>query len=341
MSRSPFALMDSIYRLDLNQEQWTTNLASEIQRQLGLGPGLLKYDFALHERRIRVGNVAAFGDIDEYRKLTAPFHRDVSPEIYWPVFRRGTHCSTSRTMLAADDVSEQNQEILDFTLQHLGYSDIWALCAVEPDFSGSVFAVPVLPGEKYLYPIENEYWTKIAVHIAAAIRLRRHFPHMDFSNPEASSKRDMVMHLVDSNTEPGADSGQADLGEEMHEALVRTVQAVSKHRERENPGGLMDIWPGLVHGRWSLIPVEGNRGERYMAAIENPPRIAVNHRLTTRENQVVQYAAQGQSNKQIAYTLGLSVSSVGTYLSQALKKLGISRTDLIVFIKKLLENQRR
>lgn len=332
--------MDSIYRLDLNQEQWTTNLASEIQRQLGLGPGLLKYDFALHERRIRVGSVAAFGDIDEYRKLTIPFHREVSPEIYWPVFRKGTHCSTSRTMLAADDVSEQNQEILDLTLQHLGYSDIWALCAVEPDFSGSVFAVPVLPGEKNRYPVEDEDWTKIAVHIAAATRLRRHFPHMDFSNHETYSKRDMIMSSVGSNADPGADSRQADLGEEMYEALVRTVQTVSKHRKLKTSSQLMDVWPGLVQGRWSLIPVEGNRGERYMAAVENPPRIAKDHRLTTRENQVVQYAAQGQSNKQIAYTLGLSVSSVGTYLSQALKKLGISRTDLIVFIKKLLENHR-
>jgi DNA-binding CsgD family transcriptional regulator len=45
--------------------------------------------------------------------------------------------------------------------------------------------------------------------------------------------------------------------------------------------------------------------------------------LTERERQVLAYADLGQSNKLIAYSLGLSTSTVSTLLSRARRKLGI------------------
>jgi DNA-binding CsgD family transcriptional regulator len=45
---------------------------------------------------------------------------------------------------------------------------------------------------------------------------------------------------------------------------------------------------------------------------------------------VAAFAQLGQSNKEIAYTLGLSPSSVATHLSGALRKLGLpSRAALV------------
>ena len=43
--------------------------------------------------------------------------------------------------------------------------------------------------------------------------------------------------------------------------------------------------------------------------------------LTERERQIVAYADLGQSNKLIAYQLGLSPSTVGVHLAHAREKL--------------------
>jgi DNA-binding CsgD family transcriptional regulator len=52
--------------------------------------------------------------------------------------------------------------------------------------------------------------------------------------------------------------------------------------------------------------------------------------LTPREKQVCARAAQGHSNKLIAHELGLSTSTVATFLGRAKRRLGVtSRTDLI------------
>jgi DNA-binding NarL/FixJ family response regulator len=55
-------------------------------------------------------------------------------------------------------------------------------------------------------------------------------------------------------------------------------------------------------------------------------------RLTSREREVVQLLAEGQSNKQIATKLDLSVKTVETHRTSAMRKLGLkSLPDLVRF----------
>jgi len=55
------------------------------------------------------------------------------------------------------------------------------------------------------------------------------------------------------------------------------------------------------------------------------------HLLTTRERQIIQVAAQGASNKQIAQQLKLAEGTVKVHLHRIYGKLGIAnRTALIV-----------
>jgi DNA-binding NarL/FixJ family response regulator len=52
--------------------------------------------------------------------------------------------------------------------------------------------------------------------------------------------------------------------------------------------------------------------------------------LTPRECQVAAYVATGHSNKQVAITLGLSVSTAGAYAASAMHKLGVTtRVELV------------
>lgn len=62
------------------------------------------------------------------------------------------------------------------------------------------------------------------------------------------------------------------------------------------------------------------------------------HALTSREREVVAYAALGHSNKVIAYELGLAESAVAMRLSRAAKKLGVRRR--VELIRAVVESGR-
>ena len=58
---------------------------------------------------------------------------------------------------------------------------------------------------------------------------------------------------------------------------------------------------------------------------------ALEAQLTSREMQILNYAAQGYSNKQIAFELGISESTVKSHISSILSKLGANdRTEAAV-----------
>jgi DNA-binding NarL/FixJ family response regulator len=90
---------------------------------------------------------------------------------------------------------------------------------------------------------------------------------------------------------------------------------------RRDPLEAVEVWRGLVAGLWSLVDHYDTDGRRYLVAHRNDPTTPDPRGLTERERQVVAYADLGQSNKLIAYQLGLSVSTVAVLLARAREKL--------------------
>jgi DNA-binding NarL/FixJ family response regulator len=85
-----------------------------------------------------------------------------------------------------------------------------------------------------------------------------------------------------------------------------------------------------VGSRRELVAQAGRRNDpaphRSAGALGGAPRIE----LTPRERQVAEFAAIGHSNKEIAYELGVSASTVGVLLMRAASKLGVaSPADLV------------
>lgn len=91
------------------------------------------------------------------------------------------------------------------------------------------------------------------------------------------------------------------------------------------------VWEGVLEGSWSIVDVhEGEDGWNVVALAndgKSDPRA-----LSQREKQVVKLAGQGMANKEIAFELGLTTSSVASFLKRAMEKLHIaSRVQLVVF----------
>jgi DNA-binding CsgD family transcriptional regulator len=115
--------------------------------------------------------------------------------------------------------------------------------------------------------------------------------------------------------------------------LSRAVKSRETARgplRRTNPEEAAGLWQALVDGRWSLVDQTDSDGRRWILARRNAPTASELQPLTLRERQVLAYVALGQSNKLVAYTLGLTVSAVSNLISRATHKLGMkNRVDLV------------
>jgi DNA-binding CsgD family transcriptional regulator len=178
-----------------------------------------------------------------------------------------------------------------------------------------------------LAPAERARWRMLAAHVEAGYRLRQRLRAMG----------------LDQSAEPGSDEAVLDPGGRVAhadgsarsadalEALRGAARAIDK--ARASAGGrdhdALEAWRALVRGEWSLVDAFDSDGRRYLLARRNQPHARDPRGLTEQEAAVAAYAAQGLSNKLIAYTLGTEPSTVSTQLTAAMRKLGVaSRPEL-------------
>ncbi len=95
-------------------------------------------------------------------------------------------------------------------------------------------------------------------------------------------------------------------------------------------------------GRWTLIDEFEVEGKRYVLAAADggarPPRA---YRLTTREKQVLALAASGLTNKEIAYELGVTATTVRVLIARAANRLGVlGRHEVIAAFRAIAADDR-
>jgi DNA-binding CsgD family transcriptional regulator len=155
--------------------------------------------------------------------------------------------------------------------------------------------------------------------------------------------RRAVEKLVTGDLAEGADAVLSASGSLVHcekgaqsldkrDALRRATKAIDRARSkaRSNEDDALDLWQGLVAGRWSLVEQFDSDGRRFMVARRNDPQVTDPRALNLRERQVLAYLAMGQPPKLIAYSLGVSPSSVSTARQSAMRKLGLKTTADVV-----------
>src|SRR5689334_1825272 len=72
-------------------------------------------------------------------------------------------------------------------------------------------------------------------------------------------------------------------------------------------------------GEWSFVDHFEHEGRRYFIAKRAP----LGQACSPRERKVLEQAARGITNKEIAYQLALGTSTVSTHLSNAMRRLGL------------------
>jgi DNA-binding CsgD family transcriptional regulator len=165
----------------------------------------------------------------------------------------------------------------------------------------------------------------VAAHLAAARRLRARGGHDSLEATGTDAVLSSTGKLL--HAEPGAQHRDQRL------ELAAAAKAMDRARgrlRRSDPQAALELWRALVEGRWSLLDHVDRDGKRVLLARRNPSGVPQLSALSVVEQQVAGYAALGQSNKYIAYELGISPSTVTKHLHRALSMLGLrSRAELI------------
>ena len=102
-------------------------------------------------------------------------------------------------------------------------------------------------------------------------------------------------------------------------------------REQDTPvSQRVPVEQARGHSRWEVIDEIHHEGSVYQLRRRRAEAPETAPRFTPREEQVLLGALRGESNKSIAYSLGLARSTVGVLLFRAAAKLGVrTREDVI------------
>ena len=218
--------------------------------------------------------------------------------------------------------------------ERLGWGDIFNINGLDPSGIGCNLALSSRAHDFEVSASDLEIYRRLALHLSAAFRCRRRlFPpdanaladrrsYSRTSGAEAIlDPRGRVLHAV------GAASGKT--AQQQIRSAALEIEALRGGQDRVGREAL-NLWHPLTDARWTLVDSFEENGKRYVVARENQAEVPGLATLTDRERQIVLYAAMGLTNKQIAYTLGISDATVRVLMARAAHRMGVrTRRELL------------
>ena len=214
-----------------------------------------------------------------------------------------------------------------------GYGDFLYMNSLDPSGIGCVLTQGCREREYTPSARDAAVLKRLATHLSSAFRARRRLVAGDTSAGSESppsrltsgaeavlDPRGVILHAEGAAKEKSA-----------RKRLERATASIELARSKRSEGmRALNRWHPLTGARWTLVDSFEEGGRRYVVARENQAEAHGFIALTDRERQVVVHAALGLTNKQIAYTLGISDATVRVLMARAANRLGVhSRKNLL------------
>ncbi len=311
-------ILESTYRVELADEPWMTGIMNAIRPWVdeGLGVAGIVYRVTPEGRLSHGPSHLTEQCSSELRNLVNSGLGGLDPE-----FVRQSYLSLRVGM--SSEVPGWRETDTFKHARSVGVTDALGINGMNPGGTGC--AVLAFRSEISSLPAcQRERFARVAVHLATAHRLRARLGLAPGADPTSNAEA-----ILDPGGAVKHASGAAKLRparDALREAVASVECARGKMRFRD-PDAAFESWKGLVAGRWTLVDHFERGGQRYFLARENEPRVPEPAVLSRRERQVLAYAAMGQSNKEIAYELGIAHSTVKVLLFRARTKLRAKSRD--------------
>ena len=325
MTGAFLSLIEEAYRLDTDDRQWLAALAERAAGMVPTSTGAMAYEFDASDPAagVDIPRYASCSVPDSFVPSTLSLNRRTTTEDAARFYHRGIICGTVSEILRSSGGSIRTNTAYSNSVASNGYVDSFGLTASSPVKRGLVVNAP-LEREVTLNPRAKLAWREAGVHLQSAYRLRASLRDTPL-DPEAVVDAERgILHC-------DGEAKEASIRERLHRA-ARAVDAARTRQPSREAHEALRMWQGLVNGRWTLVESFESDGRRFFLAYPNEVAIGNPRALSGRERAVVGYVVQGDSNKWIAYQLGISAATVARHLATALRKLGLSHRHELIWL---------
>jgi DNA-binding CsgD family transcriptional regulator len=305
MAAALIRAVECAYELHGDTAEWLLRLGGALERVTPLSSGAtacVAWTFDLAQRGVVEDVVLLRGDPRLpfiVRQSNHAARADAEgPGVY------GFQLGFQSTLASVAQAVPETLEVARAALGAVGAADFVLLNAVDADFRGAVIGWTV-PEELSLS--NHPRYARLAAHVAAGRRLKT------------------SLEEVEAVLAPDGRLLHAEVpAQGAREKLREAARAIDRARlAGTDPDEALELWIGLVDGRWSLVDRFESDGRRFLVACRNDPRRTDPRALTATERAVLPYAAMGHPNKVIAYELGLSETAVANHVASVVQKLGL------------------
>lgn len=334
--RDPIAMVEACYDLAASESEWMLELARRA-RPLMQTTDVLTYHVDVDEHGMHFRNaVSAAGDADVVARIQSMGllldrrrHESLGlldrlrAGIYERVVRAAMRTPADRVLLS--EIRTYGPRWM-YTLGVPGVYELTHLLNQHIDGQGLTALIGPRPKDLPLHARDRVMLQMLSAHIKAGLRLRRRLREAaEAVRPSADGAvLDADARVVHAEGEARSKSAQ--------DVIMQRARDIERARTKRHgrDDDALEVWQGLIDGRWSLVERFDADGKRYLLAHQNPEHVRDPRGLSDIESRVTGLAARGYSNKLIAYHLGLAEGSAAGYLAAALRKLGLAdRADLV------------
>lgn len=287
------SVVEAAYRLDLDDTEWLALVGRTLSAMVPPGSAQLAFLYQHDGSSFELTEVLQ-------RRPTTMF----TPARYsGGVLPSGTGELAERTLTATTctTISSLGADVHAAWERARGmapYGDMLVMTARAGTSVGVGFAV-AFPYKSRPASNAGRIWQRIAAHLGAALRIRE--------------------QLSNGLTTSGAAPGEH-------------LRAICGSDTGPYPSALLDgteVWANLSRGRYSMVEHFDHQNRHYFVLRRNDDSVTDPRALTEREQEVLEMAARGDTDRTIAERLGVSNSTVATHRARGMEKLGIKSRALL------------
>lgn len=312
--RKLLGIVEAAYQPAPDFDTWARNVAVAVTE---LFPGPIPAFGVVHNAsagRMEVVSVHATADGEALRKILLDMSAQATPDEVRKLWNSRAGVGTVSERFGAG-LQDGSQAWLVASESAHATKDSVGLFFERSDGRMVTFNRP-LDERRTLGPRQKASLVRVLSHLALSERLLSG----EHARAAVLSTSGKVLHAEGAAKESGARA-----------ALRAQARRIDRARGRSlSDDDALEVWRGMVAGRWSLVDEFDSDGKRLFVARENIGHLAGSRALTTREQQVLALVLTGRPNKLVAYELGLAPSTVSLSVQTILAKTGAaSRAALL------------